>query len=49
MEKKLTKKEKPLSLHKETLRVLLDPELRQAIGGLPTYNTCSWGLCCPEN
>ncbi len=47
MKKKLLNKQKPLSLHKETLRHLIEPELKHIIGGLPTEDTCSKGLCCP--
>ena len=54
MEKKLPKQKKALSLNKETLRFLNEPELREALGGnsrnfCGTEWTCSQGLCCPEN
>lgn len=48
MKKKLAKPPKPLLIRKETIRVLNEPEVKLAIGGLPTEDTCSKGNCCPE-
>ena len=48
MEKKPAKKSKVLSLSKETLRVLKDPELREIVGAT-NQETKSKGLCCPEH
>jgi hypothetical protein len=52
MKKKLPK-QKPLSLHKETLRQLIEPEMKHADGGIRSAPTCAGMIgatvCTVEN